>query len=189
MRDTTPVIATWDDHDFGRDDSGSEYPMKEESRQMFLEFWGEPQQSPRWQRDGVYTSYVFGPEGRRVQVILPDLRYKRTAIARLDLGGMPYEQWSKQKEHAGQPVPGPYERNPDLKATMLGERQWQWLEQQLQVPADLRIFGSSLQVLADFPGWEGWTNYAHDHQRLIHLTANIALTVSCSSAAIRTTAS
>jgi alkaline phosphatase D len=31
----------------------------------------------------------------------------------------------------------------------------------------LRIVASSLQVLADFPGWEAWINYARDHQRLI----------------------
>ncbi len=66
-------------------------------------------------------------------------------------------------------MPGPYQRNPDLAATMLGEEQWRWLEQQLQVPAEVRIFASSLQVVADFPGWEGWTNYAMDHQRLVSL--------------------
>jgi alkaline phosphatase D len=52
---------------------------------------------------------------------------------------------------------------------MLGERQWQWLEQQLAVQADVRLIGSSLQVLADFPGWEGWSLFAHDQQRLIEL--------------------
>jgi len=66
-------------------------------------------------------------------------------------------------------VPGPYARNPDPAATMLGERQWQWLEQQLATPADVRLIGSSLQVLADFPGWEGWSLFAHDQQRLIDL--------------------
>ena len=35
------------------------------------------------------------------------------------------------------------------------------------MPAEIRILGSSLQVLADFAGWEGWINFAHDHQRLI----------------------
>lgn len=58
-------------------------------------------------------------------------------------------------------------RNPATDATQLGEPQWRWLEEQMTVPADLRIFGSSLQVVADFPGWEAWVNFAHDHQRLI----------------------
>ena len=49
---------------------------------------------------------------------------------------------------------------------MLGERQWQWLERQLEVPAELRLFGSSVQVLADFTGWEAWANFARDQDRL-----------------------
>ena len=52
---------------------------------------------------------------------------------------------------------------------MLGERQWHWLERQLEVPAELRLFGSSVQVLADFTGWEAWANFAHDQQRLFDL--------------------
>jgi alkaline phosphatase D len=60
-------------------------------------------------------------------------------------------------------------RNADPKATMLGERQWKWLERQLEVPAEIRLFGSSVQVLADFTGWESWANFAHDQQRLFDL--------------------
>jgi alkaline phosphatase D len=169
LRATTPVVAIWDDHDFGENDAGAEYPPKDESRRIFLEFWDEPAGSPRWDRDGVYASYVFGPPGKRVQVILPDLRYNRTPILTLDLAGNNYEAWARGKAAAGLPVPGPYARNPDPQATMLGERQWQWLERQLEVPAELRLIASSLQVLADFTGWESWINYARDHQSLIDL--------------------
>ena len=52
---------------------------------------------------------------------------------------------------------------------MLGERQWQWLARQLEVPAELRLFASSVQVLADFTGWEAWANFARDQQRLFDL--------------------
>ncbi len=169
LRESIPHIATWDDHDYGENDAGSEYPMKEESRRIFCDFWGEPADSPRRTRDGIYTSYLSGPPGRRVQVIMLDLRFNRTPIMKLDLGGKDYKVWEKELAQAGKPVPGPYARNPDPKATMLGEQQWQWLEAQLRMPADVRIIGSSLQVLADFPGWEAWINYAHDHQRLVEL--------------------
>jgi alkaline phosphatase D len=169
LRAETPVVAIWDDHDFGEDDAGAEYPLKDESRRIFLEFWGEPAGSPRRDRDGVYASYVFGPPGKRVQVILPDLRYNRTPLLKLDLGGADYETWARARLAAGLEVPGPYARNPDPKATMLGERQWQWLERQFEVPAEVRLFGSSQQVLADFTGWEAWINYSRDHQRLIDL--------------------
>jgi alkaline phosphatase D len=167
LRDTTPVLAVWDDHDYGEDDAGAEYPLKEESRRIFLEFWEEPAGSPRWSRDGIYTSHVLGPPGQRVQIVLPDLRFNRTPTTPLELGGTTYEEWGKQRHAAGLAVPGPYARSSAVDATMLGERQWRWFEQQFDEPAELRIVASSLQVLADFPGWEAWINYARDHQRLI----------------------
>lgn len=169
LRSKTPVVAIWDDHDFGENDAGGDYPMKDETRRMFLDFWEEPAGSPRRDRDGVYASYVFGPSGRRVQVILPDLRYNRTPLLKLDLGGADYETWGRARLAAGLEMPGPYARNPDHEATMLGERQWQWLERQFEVPAEVRLFGSSIQVLADFTGWEAWANFPRDQQRLIDL--------------------
>ncbi|MGL6223915.1 MAG: alkaline phosphatase D family protein, partial [Steroidobacteraceae bacterium] len=169
LRATTPVAATWDDHDFGEDDAGGDYPQKEESRRIFLDFWGEPAASPRRDRDGVYASYIHGPPGQRVQVILLDLRYNRTPLVRQEPGARNYRAWAWARHKKGLEVPGPYARNPDLSATMLGERQWQWLEQQLEQAADVRLIGSSLQVLADFPGWEAWSVFAHDQQRLIEL--------------------
>ena len=167
LRDRVPVLATWDDHDYGEDDAGADYPMKEVSQRIFCDFWGEPADSPRRTRDGIYDAVEFSAGGRRLQLLLPDLRFNRTPIRMLDLGGKKYDDWTAELERAGRPVPGPYERNPDLAATMLGERQWQWLESQLARPADLRILASSLQVVADFPGWEAWINYAEDHQRLL----------------------
>lgn len=169
LRAETPVVAIWDDHDFGENDAGSDYPLKEESRQIFLDFWNEPAGSPRRNRDGVYASYVFGPPGRRVQVILPDLRYNRTPLIERDLGSADFETRARARLAAGLEVPGPHARNPDPKATLLGERQWQWLERQFEVPAEVRLFGSSLQVLADFTGWEAWVNFARDRKRLIDL--------------------
>jgi len=169
LRATTPIAVTWDDHDFGEDDAGGDYPQKEASRQIFFDFWGEPADSPRRARDGVYASYVFGPPGRRVQVILLDLRYNRTPLVRQEPGARNYRTWAWARHKKGLEVPGPYARNPDPKATMLGESQWQWLERQLETPADVRLIGSSLQVLADFPGWEGWSLFAHDQQRLYEL--------------------
>ena len=32
LRATTPVVAIWDDHDFGENDAGGDYPVKEQSR-------------------------------------------------------------------------------------------------------------------------------------------------------------
>jgi len=43
------------------------------------------------------------------------------------------------------------------------------LEQQLQVEADVRIIGSSIQLLAEFTGWETWANFPKERQRFIEL--------------------
>jgi len=166
LRGTTPLVAVWDDHDFGENDAGGDFPMKDESRRIFLDFWQEPAGSPRRERDGIYASYLFGPPGERVQVILPDLRYNRTAMTPMALQGAKYEAWGRKQVAAGRPLPGPYVRNPDHAATMLGERQWQWLERQFEMPAEVRLFGSSVQVLADATGWEAWANFARDQDRL-----------------------
>lgn len=154
LRRKAQIIATWDDHDFGVNDGGSEYPKKEESAAIFLDFWGVPADHPRRSHPGIYGSYYFGPEGRRVQIILPDNRTFRTPL----LG------FSVEPEDRGQ-----YIVNPDPAATMLGQAQWDWLEAELREPADLRILASSTQVLPDSPGYEAWINFQADHQRLLDL--------------------
>lgn len=162
-----PVLAVWDDHDFGEDDAGGDYPMKEISRQIFCDFWRERADSPRRTRDGIYDALVLENGGKRLQVIIPDTRFNRTPLHRRQLGDLTYKSWARLFDNDPAGVPGPYERNPDLAATMLGQAQWRWLEQQLAQPADVRIFASSVQVVADFPGWEGWSNFAAEQQRLL----------------------
>jgi alkaline phosphatase D len=154
LRQRSQIVATWDDHDYGVNDGGSEYPKKAESAALFLDFWGVPAGHERRSHDGIYGSYMFGPDGRRVQVILPDNRSFRTPL----LG------YSVEPADKGQ-----YIVNSDPAATMLGQAQWDWLEQELQRPADLRILASSTQVLPDAPGYEAWVNFQADRQRLLDL--------------------
>ena len=52
LRQTCPVLATWDDHDFGVNDGGSWYPKKVESQRIMLDFFGVPADSPRRAREG-----------------------------------------------------------------------------------------------------------------------------------------
>jgi len=77
LRRTAGVLGTWDDHDFGRNNAGREYPMRAESQQEALDFLGVPADDPRRTRAGLYSSQSYGPEGRRVKVILLDSRYHR----------------------------------------------------------------------------------------------------------------
>lgn len=167
LRERVPMLATWDDHDFGENDAGGDYPMKRASQQIFCDFWGEAPDSPRRTRDGIYTAVTVGPPGQRVQIVLPDLRFNRSPMTRNGMDDATYRAWAKQRVDAGQEAGGYYLRNPAHDASMLGETQWRWLGQTLAEPAEFRLFASSLQVLADFPGWEAWANFPRDLQRLI----------------------
>lgn len=161
LKKKTPFIATWDDHDFGKDDIGKTFPFKEISKEIFLDFWDEPVDSlRRSQQDGVYTSYYYGDKDKRVQIILLDTRFMRDALYRVD----PEHRKIRDTYNVG-----PYLANPDEKVRMLGDVQWQWLEAELAKPADLRIIGSSIQFLSDFTGWESWSNFPKERERLIHL--------------------
>ncbi|WP_417464729.1 alkaline phosphatase D family protein [Kordiimonas sp.] len=161
LRQNTPIIATWDDHDYGENDAGLEYPEKERSKELFLEFWNEPKDSPRRRADdGIYTSYTYGEEGQRTQVILLDLRWNRTALTHVSKAA------AKRRDQMGF---GPYLPTSAADATMLGEKQWAWLERELRKPADLRIIGSSLQFISTFPGWEAWSLFPRERARMIEL--------------------
>ncbi len=158
LRASTPVFATWDDHDYGQNDAGVENPIKNESRKLMLDFWNVPDDSPRrTQEGGIYTSYYFGEGDRRIQLLMLDLRWNRTPLKK----GSFIQQWISRFNHRG-----PYQPQTADDAIFLGEAQWQWLEQELQNPAKLRILASSLQLAADFTGWEAWANYPKDLSRL-----------------------
>jgi alkaline phosphatase D len=154
MSAACPIMATWDDHAFGQNDAGADFPMKEESRRQFLDFWNVPADSPRRSHPGVYDARSFGPPERRLQVILLDLRYFRSPL-----------RWGRL---AGR-LRGPYLPDDRPRATLLGEEQWRWLEARLREPARLRLIVSSIQVLAEYHGWEAWANFPREQARLLEL--------------------
>jgi len=72
----TPLYATWDDHDFGRNDTDGNLQGKEFSRQAFSEYRPNPSYG---ENDlGIYTSFVQGP----IEVFLLDARwFARTEVS------------------------------------------------------------------------------------------------------------
>lgn len=162
LLETCPVLSTWDDHDYGRNDAGAGYPKKEESEKIFADFFEIPQDSPRRGRPGIYGAYRFGPRGKRVQIILLDMRYFKEISAR-----RPHPATEAEKEARN--IVGVYQPIEDPTATLLGEAQWAWLEHQLRQEADLRIIASSSQVVAYEKRMECWGNYPHERRRLFDL--------------------
>jgi len=158
LRKQCKILATWDDHDYGANDGGAEFPMKAASQKVFLDFFEEPADSPRRKQAGIYDAKVFGPAGKRVQIILLDTRYFRSPLLQ---SGKTYS--------FGSGVHGPYAANDDPNATILGEAQWEWLQEQLKTPAELRIIASSIQVISNQHWWEKWGNFPRERQRLFDL--------------------
>mgnify|MGYP000925313816 CR=1 FL=1 len=153
---TCPVIAVWDDHDYGVNDGGSEFPAKAEAEKVFHEFFQTPADSPSLHRPGIYDARYFdGGEGKRLQILLLDTRYFRG----------PLVAFPEKSTH------GPYDRNRDPSATVLGEDQWKWLGEELKKPADIRLILSSIQVLPQDHHWELWENFPLERQRLLRLLA------------------
>lgn len=157
LRRETPLLAIWDDHDYGANDAGIEFPWKQASKALFLDFWESPADDPRRARDGLQHAVTFGPPGRRTQVILLDTRWFRSPLKRTDKRGAPGRER--------------YVPDDDVSKTMLGDAQWRWLEDRLREPAELRLVVSSIQVLAEGHGWERWGNFPRERQRLYDLVA------------------
>jgi alkaline phosphatase D len=155
LRSTVPHLATWDDHDYGKNDAGADFADRHEAQKLFLQFWGVPVSDIRHRRDGVYHAEIFGPERQRVQVIVLDTRFFRSSLKPTD-----------QHNAAGRER---YLPDEDPAKTMLGEAQWSWLADRLREPADLRLIVSSVQVVAEGHGWERWGNLPRERQRLYDL--------------------
>ncbi len=163
LREKCPVIGTWDDHDYGLNDGGEEWAGKEAAKAAFLEFFATPEESPLRTRSGVYDAQLFGPEDQRIQILLLDTRSFRGPLLRMN------KAETKKLRAKNGAWNGPYLPAENSKSSILGEEQWEWLEEQLQVPAALRLIVSSIQVLAIDHGWEKWGNLPRQRQRLIDL--------------------
>ncbi|MEZ6137476.1 MAG: alkaline phosphatase D family protein [Pirellulaceae bacterium] len=149
---STRVMATWDDHDYGRNDGGADFGFRTVSQAEFMKFWNEPVDSPRRFSPGVYEAKTFGPSGQRLQVIMLDTRYFRSPL-----------------KVGGKRVGGAYIPDDDPTKTLLGETQWTWLEQQLDEPAEVRLLVSSIQCIPSDAGQETWANLPHERERLLKL--------------------
>lgn len=151
-----PMMATWDDHDFGLNDAGGNFPMRRWGEELFETFWGSSEAVRS--RPGVYDSSITGPEGKRVQVILLDTRFFRSDLKRM--------AWSKER-----PPLGVYLPDASADKTVLGAEQWAWLKQELAKPADMRIVVSSTQVITQAHQFEGWTNFPAERAKLLDVLA------------------
>mmetsp|Transcript_34459 Transcript_34459/g.109141 ORF Transcript_34459/g.109141 Transcript_34459/m.109141 type:complete len:456 (-) Transcript_34459:26-1393(-) len=152
LNSSVPIVGTWDDHDFGLNDGDRRYPYRNGSQEAFLDFIGEAPGSPRRQQRGVYTAQLFDfgngvQSGRKVFVILMDMRYHRDPYGTPDGDFLGKDQWEW------------------LENTLENS------------PADVHIIVSSLQFLADRTvagkevAGENWMRFPHARRRFLELLA------------------
>lgn len=78
VREKTPFMAVWDDHDYGQKDGDGSYSGKANARRDFINYWTYIRNSRPLELDGIYHSKIIGPKNKQVQVIMLDTRYFRT---------------------------------------------------------------------------------------------------------------
>lgn len=130
-----PCWWTWDDHDFGGNDTSGLLPGKENSRLAYTRY--RPQAAFGDGKGGIYTSFRHGP----VEVFLIDARWFSMTAA----------------SYAA-----------PTKPTLLGEAQWQWLQEKLLAST------ATFKLLACGMIWDDkenkelddWGSYAHERKAL-----------------------
>ena len=152
-------MAAWDNHDYGKHSGGAEFELQQVSQQIFLDFFDEPADSERRLSPGIYDAKIIGPVGKRVQIILLDTRCFKGPFIK--------DTRSKEEKAAAGNVGSManYIPNTSPEVTLLGETQWDWLEQQLKQPAEIRLVVSSTQVVADQKAMDEWGNYPLERKR------------------------
>lgn len=115
-----PHLATWDDHDYGPNDIGKNYILKEVSRKVMMNYWCNPSYGENGQ--GIYTVSTWGD----VDLFILDDRWWRSSDRMKDsIDGKP---------------------NPDKR--MLGQQQMEWLKNSLLFSsATFKIIVNGSQVL------------------------------------------
>ena len=152
---TTKILGTWDDHDYGLNDGGEEFEMKKESQQIFLDFMGVTKNDKRRQKEGIYHTEEIKTKNGIIKIIVLDTRYFRSRLVK--------DTESKKR----------YKPTTDKALTILGEIQWQWLKNELQISnADFNIIVGSIQFLSWEHGFETWGNFPHEVNRLENVIAN-----------------
>lgn len=152
FKKSIPIIGVWDDHDYGVNDGGKEFPIKEASQDLFLDFLDVLCLSKRRKQKGTYYRVEYRVKNKTINVILLDTRYFRTSLTK---DPNPKKRYKPNKKGVG---------------TMLGETQWKWLENTLNnSTADFNVIVSSIQFLSNKHGFEAWATMPSEEKKMEHI--------------------
>ena len=135
-----PHFATWDDHDYGPNDIGKNYILKETSRTVFNSYFCNPSAGENGQ--GIYTMTSWGD----ADIFLTDNRWWRSA----DL------------------LPDSVNGKPNPEKKMLGDQQMEWLKNSLLYStATFKIIVVGSQVLNPVSPFDKWRDFPAEYQELM----------------------
>lgn len=176
-RSKIPFLAIWNDQDFGQTFGGGSNPEKEQARKEFLSTWSYIKDSIGLNQAPLYHSKTLGgttvdkKRRRKISKTVPsihfvmlDTRWNRDPLVK-GSPSSPNGPATQQSDTSG-PMFVP---TSDNKASLLGETQWEWLEEELQKSDDLIVLVSPIQVFATEPGFEKWSLFPKERERLFQL--------------------
>ena len=142
------IFSIWDDHDFGINDGGADYRFKRQAQELYLDFWEITKDDDRSNREGIYFSKNEIFFDKKFKFIFLDTRFFRSKL--------------KGKKSN-------YIENIEPDATILGNAQWTWLENELKSDFDFLFIFSSIQIIAKDHRFEKWSNFPNERAKLFEL--------------------
>jgi alkaline phosphatase D len=143
---STPIDGTWDDHDYGENNAGKDYPKKADAQQLYLDFIGIPTEHPRRQREGVWGKRVLGKGDQQVKLLFLDCRYHRDRPRTQGGTVLGAAQWAWLEQELA------------AKDTAI------------------TILVSGIQIVASDHKYEKWANFPAERQRLMDIISSTGAT-------------
>jgi alkaline phosphatase D len=136
-----PQYAIWDDHDYGPNDAGKSYILKEESRKVFMNYWCNPSYGEEGK--GIYTKVSYSD----VDIFLTDDRYFRSEVE----------------------MPDNINGRPNTRKSYYGAMQMDWLKNSLLFSnATFKIIASGSQVLNPYTEFDCMKHYSAEYNELMN---------------------
>lgn len=70
-----PIESIWDDHDYGINNGGKNYKLKEDAQEVFLDFNDVPYDDERRSRQGIYYSKTWTINNKKIKAYFLDCRF------------------------------------------------------------------------------------------------------------------
>ncbi len=141
---STSHLAIWDDHDYGPNDMGKQFVLKETSREVFKNYWLNP--SAGFEGKGIYTMWSYGD----VDIFMMD------------------DRWWRSADNLADSVNG----QPNTEKRMWGQAQLEWLKQSLlSSRATFKIIANGSQILNPVSPYDKMADFTAEYNELMNFLA------------------